>query len=183
MEIADAAVFSPAMYSGSTRIWLKSGYEEAARLIVMERSLSVPFDPPKRKVTEQSEPDWNQLAAIDHSAFDGFWRMSIDGLQEALQSTRRSAVLVIEREAAVGYAIVGTQWNVSYLQRVAVDPEQRGQGLGSDLVSGALAWGRANGANLMVLNVRHENSEARGVYKKNGFAEASASLHVLRYGP
>lgn len=182
-ELADAAVYSPALYPGSTRIWLKSGYEEAARLTIMERSLAAPFDPPVRPLSEQETPDWERVVAIDRTAFEGFWRMSQDGLKEALDSTRNSTVITIGEDTVVGYAIVGFQWNVSYLQRVAVHADHKGLGLGSDLVAGALAWGRSTGANLMVLNVRQDNHDARRVYRKLGFADASTSLRVLRYGP
>lgn len=181
-ELADSAVLSPAMYARSTRMWLKSGYEEVARLGIMERSLSSRAEPAKGPLLENPSPEWDRLVEIDRAAFEGFWRMGVDGLKEAMQSTRRSTVLSVG-EPPMGYAIVGSQWNVSYLQRVAVHPDRMGRGLGSDLVAGAIAWGRSTGSNVMVLNVRAANHGARSVYKRHGFVDTATSLRVLRYGP
>lgn len=181
-ELADSAVLSPAMYARSTRMWLRSGYEEVARLGIMERPLSTRSEPARLPLIEDSSPVWDRLVEIDRAAFEGFWRMGADGLEEALHSTRRSTVLTVGEESVVGYAIVGSQWNVSYLQRVAVHPDRMGRGLGSELVAGAIAWGRSTGAHVMVLNVRATNHGARNVYTKHGFVDTAASLRVLRYG-
>lgn len=183
-RLCEATVLSPAMYPSSTRIWVKAGFEPASELDIMERSMSVPVAAGRSEVTESPDPDWPRILEIDRGAFEGFWRMSLDGLKEAVASTKRSSVLEIrEDRELIGYAIVGAQWDVSYLQRIAVSPDHYGRSLGSDLVRAALRWGKKAQSRLMVLNVREENARARSLYVKEGFNVASTRLRIMRYGP
>ncbi|MGB7860454.1 MAG: GNAT family N-acetyltransferase [Acidimicrobiia bacterium] len=172
-------VLSPALYPGTTRLWEKCGYEEVRRLTVMERSLSLPIESPPTPVAAL-EPDWVAITRLDQSSFSGFWRMSLSGLQEALNSTTKSAVLCsMSGSELAGYAIVGAQWGVSYLQRIAVGPGHRGQNIGSSLVRASLRWGRGSGSQVMILNVRTDNQPARGLYEKEGFTDTGTSLRIL----
>lgn len=178
-RLASASVYSPALYPSATRIWARSGYVETHRLEIMERSTTTVARPDS--VSEELNPDWGRVAVIDEVAFEGFWRMSIDGLKEALASTKRSALLSIGADPIDGYAVVGAQWNVSYLQRIAVHPNSSGAGYGRLLTRAALAWGRKQAAATMVLNVRDENTRARKLYSKEGFVSTGTRLRILRY--
>ena len=173
------SVFSPALYESATKVWTKAGFREAHRLAVMERSLGAPISDPVRVVVK-TEPAWDQIEDIDRASFKGFWRMSVDGLQEALESTRQSVLLTIG-EPAVGYVIIGSQWGVSYLQRIAVHPDYAGDGMGSDLVRAGAIWARETSARTMILNVRDENEPARSLYVKEGFGSTTTTLRVLEY--
>ncbi len=181
MNLCKTSVYSPALYTSSTRIWLKCGYEESFHLDVMERSVTSPRPGPNSLVVEAERPDWGALIEIDRHAFQGFWRMSVAGLNEAMSSTSRSVVLTMGDTEIAGYAIVGAQWNVSYLQRIAVHPEHGGKNIGSDLVRAALQWARKKSAQTMVLNVREENARARRLYSREGFTPTGTTLRVLRY--
>ena len=177
--LGSSRIYSPALYPGSTGVWVRSGYEEIYRLGVMERSLSRGDDGPTTPVAE-SKPDWPRIVEIDRAAFSGFWRMNVAGLREAMGSTRNAAVLTSSRDSVViGYAIVGAQWGVSYLQRVGVHPEFSGQNIGSDLVRAALGWGRKASSQVMVLNVRADNEPARRLYAKQGFTDTGTALRIL----
>ncbi len=180
-SICGSGVFSPAMFPGSTHIWARAGYEEIRQLEVMERPLGISVEAPLREVREDLKPNWDRLLAIDRAAFEGFWRMSLEGLREALSSTNPSTVMTIGEEVS-GYAIVGSQWGIAYLQRVAIDPDRGGRGLGTDLIRAALKWGQTTSAGSMVLNVRSENERARRVYERQGFTVTGTNLHILRYG-
>lgn len=182
-SISGGGVFSPAMFPNSTRVWTRAGYEQIRQLEVLERSLRVRVAQPTRKVRRNPRPEWDRLLEIDRAAFAGFWRMSLDGLSEALSSTNLSTVLTIATDDVVfGYAIVGSQWGTSYLQRVAVDPVQGGKGLGTDLVRAAVKWARETTATSMVLNVRAENARAIRLYEREGFTNTGSKLLILRYG-
>ncbi len=176
--VSDA--FSPALYPGSTRVWLRAGFEEVNRLGIMERSLARPTEPAVG-VFEEADVDWPALESVDKQAFEGFWRMSVEGLVEAVEATSKSAVLA-RRESGrlAGYAIVGTQTGVSYLQRIGVHPDYRGNGFGRQLVRAAISWARSTPSTVMVLNVRDENTPARSLYTREGFTATGTHLRMLR---
>lgn len=179
----DGGVFSPAMFSSSMRIWRRAGYEEVRRLDVMERPLGTEIEGPRLPIEQTTEPPWDRLMAIDRSAFRGFWRMSLDGLREALASTSHSAALTVSIDGEiVGYVIVGAQWGTAYLQRVAVEAGRTGGGIGTALVRAAVEWARQTSAASMVLNVRSENERASRLYERCGFSNTGRTLRILRWG-
>jgi ribosomal-protein-alanine N-acetyltransferase len=147
----------------------------------MERSLSRPIEDIRAPLSVES-PDWKDLAVLDGAAFEGFWRMGAEGLKEAVQATSNSAILTRRTPSEIaGYVIVGAQWGVAYLQRLAVHPAYRGQNIGSDLVRGAINWARRTASQVMVLNVRDENKPAQRVYAKEGFTTTGTKLRILKY--
>ncbi len=181
--MSGGGVFSPALFRESARIWLRAGYVEVARLEVMERPLGVATERPTREAELVDRPPWPRLLEIDQRAFQGFWRMSIHGLKEALGSTGSAAVLTATVGSHLaGYVIVGSQWGTAYLQRVAVDPSFGGDGIGTDLVRAAIEWARSTPAATIVLNVRSENSRAKKLYERIGFRPTGTSLRILRHG-
>jgi ribosomal-protein-alanine N-acetyltransferase len=149
--------------------------------MIMEKRLETK-DIDLDRVQSVADPDLPLLETIDRLAFDDFWQMDAAGLQEALDATPRRRVfqVAIDDEVA-GYAIVGAQLGVSYLQRIAVDPKKQGQGLGTDLIQASWAWAASTGATAMILNVRDENEVARSVYRKQGFIETKNTIQVLGY--
>jgi len=176
-------VFSPALYPGASGVWRRSGFEDYARLDVMERSVDAgAHNTVRDDVRQDPEPDWDRVLDVDRSAFEGFWGMSRLGLEEAVNVSRSNAVLLSGPDDRLsGYAIVGSQWGTVYLHRIAVRPEDSGQGVGSALLMAAIAWGRRSGANSMVLNVRPDNERAKGFYARHGFMETHTALEVLRH--
>jgi ribosomal protein S18 acetylase RimI-like enzyme len=182
-DMGASEVYSPALYPGSTRVWVRSGYVEYAALEVMERSLATATEAePTHQVALQPAPDWGAILDVDRIAFEGFWGMSLLGLREAHETNRSAALLTVMLERAfAGYAIVGTQWAVTYLHRIAVRPELEGRGLGASLLHAAFNWGRATGGRSIILNVRAENHRAIGLYRRCGFTDTGTSLRVLRH--
>lgn len=181
-DLGASECYSPALYGGSTRVWLRSGFESHASLRIMERSLRpVPGGAEPHHVQHETDPDWLEIVEIDRSAFDGFWGMSRDGLAEALDANRTHVLLTTRIDSRLaGFAIVGTQWGVAYLHRIAVDPVHEGRGVGRALIAEAFLWGAAKGGRSMVLNVRPENDRAVALYGRTGFTDTGTDLRVLR---
>lgn len=177
-------VYSPALYPGSTRVWRRGGYRLHAELEVMERPLtpSAHTGHADVPVTEGANGDWEGVLDVDRAAFDGFWGMSRLGLEEAYGTNRANVLLVTPDTTGIaGYALVGAQWGVAYLHRIAVHPDRAGRGVGSALLEASMAWGRRHGGRSMVLNVRSDNPAARRLYEKHGFSGAGTHLQVLRH--
>lgn len=182
-SLSGSDVYSPAVYSTSTRVWKSSGYEESVRLEIMERSLAGAGRRWENDGIEATgSPDWDTMTELDQVSFEGFWRLGRLGLEEALGATRRGAALLAKEGGEyVGYAIVGAQWSSAYLQRIAVHPDARGRGFGGRLLKAAMAWGRRNSAITILLNVRPGDSTAREFYERHGFVPGGAALRVLRH--
>jgi ribosomal-protein-alanine N-acetyltransferase len=67
------------------------------------------------------------------------------------------------------------------VQRIAVDPDYRNGGIGGLLMDRSEAWAAQVGAATMILNVRPDNEQARQLYRRKGFRDTGANLHVLSY--
>lgn len=181
LEVAGKHALSPALYPSGARIWERSGYGELLRLEIMEKSIA-PSPDEEDLVETAVEHDLEEMETLDRAAFDAFWHMGSAGLAEAITATPRSAVLEVRGGSGLaGYAIVGAQLGVSFLQRIAVHPTQRRQGLGGALVRAAERWSARRGAAIMVLNVRPDNQAARDLYLRSGFRATGKDLLVLSY--
>jgi len=178
---AGGSVLSPALYPSAARIWERSGYSELLGLKVMEKAVAAPAPTPDW-ITTSTEPDLAELEKVDRSAFDRFWHMGRAGLSEAFGATPKS-MLVEARTGGglLGYAMLGNQAGVCFVQRIAVDPDHRNSGIGGLLMDRSEAWAAQVGAGAMILNVRPDNEEARRLYRRKGFRDTGANLHVLSY--
>lgn len=181
LQVAGTHALSPALYPSGARVWERSGYGELLKLEIMEKSIAPsPEDDPL--VDTAAEPDLDEMESLDRDAFDPFWHMGSAGLAEAITATPRSVVLEVRAGSGLaGYAIVGAQLGVSFLQRIAVDPSRGRQGLGGALVRAAERWAALRGAGIMVLNVRPDNHPARDLYLRSGFRSTGKDLLVLSY--
>jgi [ribosomal protein S18]-alanine N-acetyltransferase len=182
-DFGAGSVYSPALFPGSTRLWRRSGFDDYAALDVMERSLLGDLEPATDvEVRPESNPDWDQVLAVDQAAFEGFWLMSRFGLAEAHETNRVAVLLTVAAPRGLaGYTIVGSQWGTAYLHRIAVHSEETGRGVGTALLHSAIAWSTRTGARTMVLNVRPENTRAKQLYEHVGFKDTGTSLRVLRH--
>jgi ribosomal protein S18 acetylase RimI-like enzyme len=177
------AVFSPALYEFAARIWRRAGFESFIELDILERPILARDSPTSHLTAVTGNPDLTELAALDRKAFEGFWQLSAAGLGEAMHATPRAiAVEARDQESLVGYAVVGTHLNMSFLQRIAVDPRVEGKGFGSALLQTAMDWAVRRGARSMVLNVQPENRRARSFYEGHHFKVTGSRLRVMRFG-
>jgi ribosomal protein S18 acetylase RimI-like enzyme len=117
---------------------------------------------------------------VDGRAFPPFWRLDVGGLQEALTATTDVRFRTARTEGRiVGYAVTGLTRSMGYLQRLAVDPDVEGRGVGRALVADGLRWLRDRGAVQAVVNTQVDNSRALGLYQSIGFVLLPSGLTVL----
>ena len=88
----------------------------------------------------------------------------------------RGALLVArEGERAIGVAALSYLWTLehggsaAWLDELYVLPGERGQGLGSALLSAALETARAAGCTALDLEVEASHARVAGLYLRNGF--------------
>ena len=120
------------------------------------------------------------ILAVDHAAFDAFWRLDPTSLVEAVQATPISRVRVAVDGGIVGYAITGHAGDMGYLQRLAVAPTHQGKGIARALVNDALTWLRTRNATAASVNTQEANGRALRLYELTGFVRVEPGLAVLR---
>ena len=142
--------------------------------------------------------DWDEILAVDQQSFDEFWHFDRDGLKDSIDATPVSRLRIIrsadlvgipERPAGspsrtpdnelVGYALTGHSGASGYLQRLAVHPAYRQQGIGTLLVNDAIAWIRRRGATTGWVNTQKTNESALRLYQKLGFTLHEHPLTVM----
>lgn len=136
---------------------------------------------PDGLLRRSSRRDRDGVLALDHLAFEPFWRLDDAGLDEAIAATphTRFRVAVGETGDVIGYAITGRAGRRGYLQRLAVHPDVQRQGLGTVLVADALRWLRRWRADRAMVNTQLANERALSLYERAGFRREAAGLSVL----
>ena len=94
---------------------------------------------------------------------EAFW-------QEAA-SERAFYLLVLEDERIIGYAGTWIILDEAQITNVAIAPEFRGQGIGSQLMKELICQVKARGATAMTLEVRPSNAPAIALYTSFGFRD------------
>lgn len=176
-------VLSPALTAGGpSGVWQKAGFVEHLSLVVYERSLLTEAAEPSHDVQEARDPDVEKMTRLDDRAFVPRWRVGRLGLVDAMSATSSSRVFVVSHQGTMrGFLIAGESGDVGYIQRVAVEPDHGGRGLGRSLVRESIRWARRAGARSMLLNTQPENRPAAALYLSEGFTVVGGGLSVLRW--
>jgi ribosomal protein S18 acetylase RimI-like enzyme len=140
-----------------------------------------------RRVHSSDRP---AVLALDHLAFDPFWKIDEAGLMDALHATPRARFRVAVgaqpdptgATGIAGYAITGRAGGHGFLQRLAVHPTWQRRGVGRALVIDGLAWLERRGVERVVVNTQLENRQALALYEGLGFRREPRCLSVLSAG-
>lgn len=135
--------------------------------------------PPRSALRPARRVDWARVLEIDANAFDGFWRFDEDSIRDALRATPSRRFHLTRTTPAAGYHITGRAGLNGYLQRLAVDPSQHGQGLGRLLLLDSLAWLQRRSVERVYVNTQLENAKALGLYQAEHFVLEDQRLAVL----
>ena len=171
---------TPALSAADSQPFLAAGFRLLERLHLLARPLYNEPAKPTRRI--RAGHAWHRRAVldIDHRAFDEFWRFDETSLREARTATPGSRfTVIIERGQVLGYAVTGRAGSRGYLQRLAVDPDHKGQGLGTDLVLDSFGWAYHRGVQRMMVNTQERNQRALRLYQHLGFISEPEGLVVL----
>ncbi|HHX65949.1 MAG TPA: GNAT family N-acetyltransferase [Chloroflexi bacterium] len=113
------------------------------------------------------EGDLPAILAIDHAAFDGFWRLNEPLLRRGLGT--ETYMVAVWRGRVVGYLMAEMQGRLGYIGRLGVLPECQQRGIGTRLMVEALDRLRRVGVAEVVLNTQRGNHRSRLLYEKLGF--------------
>ncbi|MEZ4865652.1 MAG: GNAT family N-acetyltransferase [Caldilineaceae bacterium] len=141
------------------------GYvEENPNLLLVNPSV----DGPKAEITELARDEWLETAfridPVDNPDLKG-WQGQV--FSRGVLPQRFAVIMRQGQACAYGYST--QQGNILWLNELWVQPELRGQGIGTHLIQGLLHRGREDGAQIAGLAVNESNIGARRLYKRIGF--------------
>lgn len=122
------------------------------------------------------------LAAIDQSAFAASERWNQRLWSGELEADNRFVEVAVDgHDRVVGVISVQIVGPTAELIRIAVDSGRLRQGLGGMLIGAGLHTAVRAEAEEMLLEVRHDNTAATGLYRRWGFTEIARRERY--YGP
>jgi len=117
-----------------------------------------------------TEADVFTLVELDEACFAAGERWTPGMWSDEIASPTTTVLLLGEDDAPTSAAASFTQVaEVADLNRVMVHPQVRGRGLARALIREGAAWAEEHGAERMLLEVRHDNQTAIGLYRQLGF--------------
>lgn len=175
-------VLTSALHHGELAPFLSAGFVEHERLHLLRHDLrDLPTPSAPIRLRRAWRRDQAEILTIDERAFDTFWALDRNGLDDAVRATPASRFRVATDRTITGYAITGRAADRGYLQRLAVDPSRHREGIGAGLVSDSLRWLRRTGARVAVVNTQERNEGALALYLATGFVLEPHGLTVLSY--
>ncbi len=173
-----ARVVTNALAPAETLPFVDAGFAVQERLHLLHHDLTdLPAAAtPTRRARSADRP---AMLAVDARAFPPFWQLDAAGLEQAVLATPAARTRVVDDGTVIAYAVTGRADRRGYLQRVAVDPDHHGRGLGRALVIDALRWLRRLRARTAVVNTQLDNDVALGLYRSCGFHEQPSGLCVM----
>ncbi len=172
-------VVTPALHLTDARAFLAAGFTAREELHLLRRTLHDTLPEPTAPTRAGRRRDRDAALVVDGAAFDGFWRFDRASLDEACRATPHHRFRLTGDGGVTGYAVTGRAGARGYLQRLAVDPDAQGRGLGSSLVADALRWLRDAGASDVMVNTQERNQRALDLYRAMGFVDEPRGLLVL----
>lgn len=175
-----ASVLTAALPPEEQAPFLACGFEVREELHLMRHDLTGLPDHPPGGLRRAHRWDRDRVLEVDHRAFTPFWQLDAAGLRDARTATPVSRFRVNRGAEVLAYAVSGRALDRGYLQRLAVDPDAQGRGLGRALTLDALWWMRRRGARSALVNTQLENTAALALYTSVGFERLPEHLAVLQ---
>lgn len=117
--------------------------------------------------------DFDPLYAIEEACFQPPLRFSRGYMRRLVTSTKAATWIAEDNGRLAGFAIV--EWSadefstVAYIQTLEVAQEQRGQGIGTELMRRMESSAQQASASLIWLHVDAENAGAIRLYEAHGY--------------
>jgi [ribosomal protein S18]-alanine N-acetyltransferase len=137
------------------------------------------------RVQRVREADIAAIASIERRSFSDPW--SERSFRDVLAHPQMHFACIREDAAngpvsprVLGYVVAWFAGGQGEIANLAVDPDMRGQRIGSALLDAVLDEARRHGTEEVFLEVRSSNLRARQLYESRGFAEVGRRSRYYR---
>lgn len=160
------------------------GYVTDTTVVVYEKhALTIPARGNEQlQMRPAQASDLPTLVELDRHCFESHWTMHESTLHAAIQEHAFFAVGEMDGRI-IGYTYATSHFGgrLVHLVRIAVDPRQRHQHIGTRLLAEVIVFAQQQRASLVTLNTQSYNERAQRLYRWFGFAPNGEYQTVLRY--
>jgi ribosomal protein S18 acetylase RimI-like enzyme len=182
IKLGNISIAALSLQSWFNEILEASAFEHTDNVVVLMWERSVTLPTPLQvdiSIRPMMPEDLVKVMSIDHEAFGGVWKNSMESLELAYQQSTLASV------AEVGEELVGYQYSTSsamggHLARLAVKPSVQGKGIGYLLVYQVLSHFKKQGMRRVTVNTQQNNSASLALYAKAGFNITGESYRVYQ---
>jgi ribosomal protein S18 acetylase RimI-like enzyme len=164
------------------------GFKVIQELVLLQHDEPAHVPSPTVRTTRLLVGNDAAAAAVDRIAFGPRWSLDATAVHDVRTATprhRARAVLgpaddanAIPGDVVTAYAITGRDSRLGFLQRLAVHPERRREGLGLALVHDSLRWLARWRVQRVLVNTPTTNDAALALYEGAGFHRLPDGLRV-----
>ncbi len=188
-QVARSHAITQIYYAGDeqTDQWLRApleaaGYHHQTDVVVYEkRGWEIPASGnPDVQVRPARAVDLAEVLRLDTRCFEPQWVKDEGILAPAIADGSFFVMAELDGQV-VGYSYATSHFGgrLVHLVRIAVDPEQRGRGIGVRLLAEFVTYAAETGAGLLTLNTQAYNHHAQRLYRWFGFAPTGERQPVL----
>lgn len=143
-------------------------------------------NPPKMSQEVTLRPaalgDVSALTDIEFKAFEPIWRLSKLSLENAFrQAVSYDAAVIDGRVVGFQFSARGYNHRSAHLVRITVHPEFQGRGVGSALLTRAMAGYLEQGIEFVSLNTQINNIASHRLYERFGFTKVGDQIPLYMY--
>jgi ribosomal-protein-alanine N-acetyltransferase len=175
-----------ALFPDAAEVFADAGFSTADTLALLELDVRgrqpVTTRTAAHRTRRLRQADLSAAAEVDRQAFGDAWSNdhdSLDAIRRATPYHRSRGVRQGDR--LVGFAISGRAGMTGYIQRLAVDPRLRRQGIAQALLADSLAWMTRRSVVTVLVNTATDNEAALALYRSTGFRELDARLRIMEH--
>ncbi len=155
------------------RFYDRAGLRPLERVVTYELTAAPPIGASRRLEFDRVEPTdraaMADLLRLDHAAFPWLWRNSAEEFAAYARTAGVRLFLARERGRPVAYLGVTSFPGWGHLDRIAVDPDAQGRGLGQEALAYAVAALAQAGAGRVALSTQETNVRSQRLYERFGF--------------
>lgn len=129
-------------------------------------------------ITEMTEQHVQQIAELEKMCFHDPW--SENSIASELNNRLSLWLVAAQENQVIGYVGSQTVLGETDMMNIAVHPNYRKQGIGTELIKHLIDALTSRGSHSLMLEVRISNEAAISVYNKLGFVEVGCRKNYYR---